>query len=110
MLVSGDLGSEGVAILGELLGASGVDASGKLYDCGIMIYDAIAQDVHAGGSGCGCSASVLSAYILPMLERGEMRDILYIATGALMSPMAILQGKTIPGIAHLIRITKEKCL
>ena len=73
-----------------------------------MIYNNN-QDVHAGGSGCGCSASVLSAYILPKLEKGEYTDILYIATGALMSPMAILQGQSIPGIAHLVRITKEVC-
>ena len=80
------------------------------FDCGMLIYDLKDQDVHAGGSGCGCSASVLSAYILPKLEKGEYHDILYIATGALMSPMAVMQGQSIPGIAHLIRITREKGL
>ena len=88
----------------------GIDLSENYYDCGLLIYDREKQDVHAGGSGCGCSASVLSAYILPMLERGEFRDILYIATGALMSPMLVLQGQSIPGIAHLVRITKERGL
>ena len=104
MLVSGDLGSEGVAILGELLGASGVDASGKLYDCGIMIYDAIAQDVHAGGSGCGCSAVVLASHLLPRLKRGEISNILFYGTGAMMSPSSLKQGLAIPAVAHLLHL------
>jgi stage V sporulation protein AD len=79
-------------------------------DCGILMFDQATQDTHAGGSGCGCSASVLAAYIIPKLEKGEFRDILYVATGALMSPMEILQGQSIPGIAHLVRITKEVAL
>ena len=109
-IFTGDLGFEGHSIVTEKMTEYGYDMTENYNDCGLMIYDLERQDVHAGGSGCGCSASVLSSYILPKLERGEMTDILYIATGALMSPMAILQGKTIPGIAHLIRITKERCL
>ncbi len=109
-IFTGDLGFEGHSIVTEKMGEYGYDMTQNYSDCGLIIYDRKRQDVHAGGSGCGCSASVLSSYILPKLERGEMRDILYVATGALMSPMAILQGKTIPGIAHLVRITKEKCL
>jgi stage V sporulation protein AD len=109
-IFTGDLGVVGSELLIELAKREGYDLNKKHKDFGEMIYDIKAQDVHAGGSGCGCSATVLSSFILPKLERGEMRDILYIATGALLSPMAILQGKTIPGIAHLIRITKEKCL
>ena len=73
-----------------------------------MIYDREKQDMHAGGSGCGCSASVLSAYLLKQLQSGELKDILFIATGALMSPMLVMQGQSIPGIAHLIRITSER--
>lgn len=106
-IFTGDLGYEGRSIVAEKMSELGYDLSENYYDCGLMIYDLKGQDVHSGGSGCGCSASVLSGYILPKLERGEYRDILYIATGALMSPMAVLQGQSIPGIAHLIRITKE---
>lgn len=108
VIFTGDLGKEGSSILIEQLYNKGYDISDRHQDCGVMIYNNN-QDVHAGGSGCGCSASVLSAYILPKLEKGEYTDILYIATGALMSPMAILQGQSIPGIAHLVRITKEVC-
>ncbi len=109
-IYTGDLGYEGYSIVKEKMAAYGYDMTDKYTDCGLLIYDRKRQDVHAGGSGCGCSATVLSSYILPKLERGELRDILFIATGALLSPMAILQGMTIPGIAHLLRITKEKCL
>ena len=109
-IFTGDLGYEGHSIVKEKMAEYGYDLNDNYRDCGLLIYDRKRQDVHAGGSGCGCGATVLSSYILPKLERGEMTDILYIATGALMSPMAVLQGKTIPGIAHLIRITKERCL
>lgn len=104
IIISGDLGREGVAILGELLATSGVDASGKLDDCGLMIYDLEAQDVHAGGSGCGCSASVLAASILPKLKRGELRNILFYGTGAMMSPSSLKQGLAIPAVAHLLHL------
>lgn len=107
---TGDLGSEGHSIVIDSMKEKDLDLRGNYYDCGLLIYDREAQDVHAGGSGCGCSASTLAAYILPKLERGEYRDILYLATGALMSPMAVQQGQSIPGIAHLVRITKERTL
>lgn len=109
-IFTGDLGIEGYGIVIDAMKERGIDLISNYYDCGLLIYDREKQDVHAGGSGCGCSASVLSAYILPKLERGEYHDVLYIATGALMSPMAIQQGQSIPGIAHLVRITKERCL
>ncbi len=109
-IYTGDLGYEGHGIVVEKMKKKGIDLSHNYFDCGLLIYDREGQDVHAGGSGCGCSASVLSAYLLPKLESGEFHDILYIATGALMSPMAIQQGQSIPGIAHLVRITKEKAL
>ena len=109
-IFTGDLGYEGHGIVNDILKDNGIDISGNYYDCGLLIYDRERQDVHSGGSGCGCSASVLSSYILPKLETGEFRDILYIATGALMSPMLVLQGQSIPGIAHLVRITKERGL
>ena len=88
---------------------NGIDLGSGFNDCGLLIYDREKQDVHAGASGCGCSATVLSAYLLPKLQKGEMTDILFMATGALMSPMLVMQGQSIPGIAHLVRITKERC-
>ena len=107
-IFTGDLGFEGSTILTEAMQKAGCDIRSVHHDCGLLIYDRDSQDVHAGGSGCGCSASVLSAHLLPMLERGRFRDILFVATGALLSPMAVQQGQTIPGIAHLVRITKEE--
>jgi len=111
MLISGDLGKEGVSILGEILAASGVDASEKLFDCGTMIYDLEAQDVHSGGSGCGCSAVVLASYILPKLRSGELSDILVYGTGAMMSPSSLKQGQAIPAVAHLLHLSapSAKC-
>ncbi len=104
MIVSGDLGAEGQSILGDLLAVSGVDASGKLNDCGLMIYDLERQDVHAGGSGCGCSAVVLASYLLPKLKSGELGNILFYGTGAMMSPASLKQGLAIPAVAHLLHL------
>lgn len=111
MVISGDLGKEGVLILGELLAASGVDASERLNDCGMMIYDLEAQDVHAGGSGCGCSAVVLASHLLPKLKSGELSNILIYGTGAMMSPSSLKQGLAIPAVAHLLhlRSPEAKC-
>ncbi len=108
-IFTGDLGYEGHAILTDSLSSSGFPTS-NFFDCGLLIYDREKQDAHAGGSGCGCSACVLSSFLLPKLERGEFHDILFVATGALMSRKSLLQGNSIPGIAHLIRITKERNL
>ena len=73
-----------------------------------MMFDPEQQDTHAGGSGCGCSASVLCGYFLPRLRTGELKNILFAATGALMSPTASQQGESIPGISHLIHISADK--
>ena len=73
-------------------------------DCGQIIYDRESQDMHAGGSGCGCSAVVLASYFLPRLCKGEIRKMLFLGTGAVMSPDSIKQGGEIPGIAHLVRL------
>jgi stage V sporulation protein AD len=110
-IISGDLGKEGILILGDLLTASGLNASDRLGDCGLKIYDLEAQDVHSGGSGCGCSAVVLASYILPKLKRGELSDILIYGTGAMMSPSSLKQGLAIPAVAHLIhlRSPEAKC-
>ena len=102
-VVSGDLGEVGSALFVKLCRMAGYDVPNHL-DCGKMIFNPKTQRVGAGGSGCGCSASVLSAYFLPMLERRELDNILFIATGALMSPTSYQQGESIPSIAHLVHI------
>lgn len=107
-IVTGDLGTEGSALLSELLRENGLDLAGRHRDCGVLLFDPLKADVHAGGSGCGCSASVLSALFLPALERGELRRILFLATGALMSPSNLLQGGSILGIAPLIVLEAGK--
>ena len=108
MIATGDLGKEGGDILCELLLSEGFDIRRSYRDCGVMIYDRERQDKHAGGSGCGCSAVVLASYIRPMLERGEISDVLIIGTGAMMSPSSIQQGQAIPAVAHLIHLTSKR--
>lgn len=104
-IVTGDLGTVGSTLAVQLFGMDGIDISHQHRDCGVMIFDCDTQDTHCGGSGCGCSASVLCGYFLPMLERGEAKNILFAATGALMSPITLQQGETIPTISHLVHIT-----
>ena len=107
-IFTGDLGAEGSAILLEFAAAAGYELSGVHRDCGNLIYDAAATDKHAGGSGCGCSGVVTAGYLLSQLRAGAMRDILLIGTGALLSPMSVQQGQSIPGVAHLVRITTKE--
>ena len=76
-------------------------------DCGLLLYDRDKQDVHAGGSGCGCSAAVLAAHFLPALAAGRMKHILFLSTGALMSPSSVQQGVNIAGIAPLLHLSSE---
>ena len=104
-IVTGDLGKVGSDILRAVLDEHLPTASRKHLDCGSLLYDGAIKDVHAGASGCGTSASVLSTYFLPKLECGELRDILFLSTGALMSPSSVLQGNTIKGIAPVIHIS-----
>ena len=106
-IITGDLGTVGSKLIVELLQKENIDISGQHKDCGVMIFDSKEQDTHCGGSGCGCSASVLAGYFLPMLERGNISNILFAATGALMSPMTLQQGETIPTISHLVHITSN---
>ena len=106
LILTGDLGQVGSDLLRELLlREDGVDLETVHNDCGLMIFDREAQDVHAGGSGCGCSASVLCAHILPRLMRGTLNTVLFVATGALLSANSALQGQSIPGIAHAVLLT-----
>lgn len=101
-IFTGDLGAVGSELLYELLLAEGTDIRPFHRDCGLLIYDRERQDVHAGGSGCGCCATVLCAKILPELRSGKLRNVLFIATGALLSATTAQQGKPIPAVAHLI--------
>ena len=99
VIFTGDLGSFGSDMLLELCGKRGFDLGANHSDCGLMIFSK-EQKVICGGSGCGCCASVLCSEILPALERGELSRILFVATGALLSPLSSLQGESIPAIAH----------
>ena len=102
LIVTGDLGWEGSRILCDLMMAEGRDISARHNDCGKMIFSRNTQDTHSGGSGCGCAAVVLGGYLLPMLQTGDLRRILFLATGAMMSPDSVKQGQSIPGVAHLV--------
>ena len=104
IIFTGDLGRVGTDLLYELMSREGFDIRCRHSDCGMMIYDLEKQDVHAGGSGCGCSASILNSYIMHRFEEGRFKNILFMSTGALMSPTSSMQGESIPSIAHLVNI------
>lgn len=101
-IITGDLGSIGQTILKELLLKKDICLGERHEDCGMLIYDAETQDTHAGGSGCGCAAATLAAYIFPKLQRGEWKRVLFVPTGALMSKVSFNEGQSIPGIAHAV--------
>lgn len=106
-IITGDLGKVGQRVLIDLLRKKGIDISDQHMDCGLEIYDAASQDTHAGGSGCGCSAVTLSAYILKQLEEGNWKKVLFMPTGALLSKTSFNEGMSVPGIAHGIVIETE---
>lgn len=107
-IFTGDLGMVGSELLYQLLRRDHIEISDRHDDCGLLLYDRQNQDVHAGGSGCGCSAGVLNGYILPKLRDGELTNVLFAATGALLSPTMVQQGESIPGIAHLVHLRSVK--
>lgn len=100
LIVTGDLGVVGRELLLDLLKQKDFDLQEKHFDCGIAIFDDSSQDTHSGGSGCGCSAVTLAAYLLPKLESGELKRILFMPTGALLSTVSFNEGQSIPGICH----------
>jgi len=106
-IITGDLGLIGKSILFELLKEKGYDISAVHMDCGVEMFDASEQDTHAGGSGCGCSATVLAGYVFKQLKKGAFKKILFIPTGALMSPVSFNEGNSVPGIAHCVVIEKN---
>ncbi|MBQ8448781.1 MAG: stage V sporulation protein AD [Clostridia bacterium] len=108
LILTGDLGREGHGIICDFMKSAGYDMADVYNDCGLMLYDVDGQDMHSGGSGCGCSAATVAGYIMKRFEKKELCNVLYIATGALMSPASLQQGRSIPGIAHLVRISAER--
>lgn len=101
-IITGDLGSVGQKLLFELLNEKGIDITKQHMDCGMEIFDSQKQNTNAGGSGCGCAAVVLSAYILKKIEAGVWKRVLFLPTGALLSKTSFNEGQTIPGIAHAV--------
>ena len=106
-IITGDLGFVGQSILFDLMRGKGYDIKANHMDCGMTIFNQQLQDTHAGGSGCGCAATTLSAYILPKIEKGEWKRVLFVPTGALMSTVSYNEGASVPGIAH--GIVLEHC-
>ena len=104
MIFTGDLGKSGTDLLYELTEREGIDLRCRHSDCGLILFDREKQDVHAGASGCGCSAAVLNSYVFHRMENGTFKNILFMSTGALLSPTSTMQGESIPSIAHLVNI------
>ncbi|MDO4481659.1 MAG: stage V sporulation protein AD [Bacillota bacterium] len=107
LILTGDLGKIGRSIVIDGMGKKGFDMTGNYEDCGCMIFGPD-QDAHAGGSGCGCSGSVLCGYVFRRMKAGELKNVLLVSTGALLSTISTQQGESIPGIAHAVSISAEK--
>ena len=107
-IFTGDLGELGHEIVMDLFRQDGVDMTRNYEDCGMLLYDRDRQDMHAGGSGCGCSAAVFNGYLLTGLKQGRWRRILFAPTGALLSPTSSFQGESIPSICHLVCVSTER--
>ncbi|MEA4965650.1 MAG: stage V sporulation protein AD [Oscillospiraceae bacterium] len=108
LIVTGDLGKIGKSIVLDLFRRDGMAVDAVYDDCGTMIYDIARQDVHAGGSGCGCSGVVLSGYLLRLMEQKKLRKLLFCGTGALLSPTSTQQGESIPAVCHAVSILSEE--
>ena len=108
LVVTGDLGYLGHALLVELFRRDGVVLGDNCTDCGILLYDRVKQDMHAGGSGCGCSAAVLNGYLLQGLRMGKWQRLVFAPTGALLSPTSSFQGESVPGICHAVVLSHTK--
>ena len=106
-IFTGDLGAIGHRAVLEQFAKDGHDLTGRYFDCGLLMFDRAKQDVHAGGSGCGCAASILCGHILPNLSSGTWKRVLFTATGALLSATSTQQGLSIPGICHGVALEAE---
>ncbi len=107
LIVSGDLGAIGKEIAEEMVLDKGYNITKVYNDCGLLIFDNDAQDTHAGGSGCGCSASVFCGYIYQEMKNRRLNKVLLMSTGALLSGTSTQQGESIPGIAHAVSIINQ---
>ncbi len=108
LIVTGDLGQLGSELLEELFRQDGIELMGRHTDCGLLIFDLEGQDVHCGGSGCGCAASVLTGHLLQGMCAGTWNNILFCPTGALHSPTTAFQGESVPGICHAVAISNTR--
>jgi len=107
LIVTGDLGKVGKQICVNILKMNGLNIKDRYNDCGVMIFNLNEQDVHSGGSGCGCAATVFAGHIYKEIMKGNLKRVLFVATGALMSPISSQQKETIPGIAHAVSIHRS---
>ena len=107
-IVTGDLGHLGRQIVQDLFRQDGADLADRYDDCGVLLFDLDRQDVHAGASGCGCSAAVLCSRLLRQLREGELRRVLFCGTGALLSPLTTQQGESVPAICHAVELSAER--
>ena len=108
LIVTGDLGKLGFQLVKDLFDRDGVKLDARYQDCGVLIFDCERQDVHCGGSGCGCSASVLCGHLLNKMRRREIGKLLFCGTGALLSPLTTQQGESIPAVCHAVTISNER--
>ena len=108
LIVTGDLGELGHEIVKDLFRRGGTELGERFQDGGLLLFDRKRQDMHAGASGCGCSAAVLNGYLLTELSRGTWQNIIFAPTGALLSPTSSFQGESIPGICHALRISRQR--
>lgn len=108
LIVTGDLGLLGKQLVLEMFRRDGMDLSANYEDCGCLLYNFETQDVHCGASGCGCSACVLTGYLLNGMREGRWNHLLFCATGALHSPISLMQGESIPGICHAVAISNQR--
>jgi len=104
VIATGDLGKIGSELLLKLMDDIGYNLHSNHKDCGLMIYDLKKQDVHNGGSGCGCAAAVFAGYFFSKLKQGKIKKMLLVPTGALHSVATMQQGESIPAIAHAVAI------
>ena len=107
LILTGDLGTLGREVVINMMNSNGFNMSDNYGDSGCMIFDIDKQDVHAGGSGCGCIAVTTCGYIFEMMKTGKLNDVLILATGALLSPTSSLQGESVPGIAHAVALSNR---
>lgn len=108
LILTGDLARLGSGVVRDFFLADGIDLGERYQDCGEMLYDAEAQDVHMGGSGCGCSAAVLCGEVLNGMRSGKWQRIVFAGTGALLSPLSTQQGESIPSICHAVILSNTK--